>query len=118
MTVFALGGAAMISASRESAQSATTLTLCVLGLWVLFELARPLDRVRRALVATMIALGVGAFTIPAVADFFVLEIPAPDYAVAITAVSAVGAGLISLALRLVNRYLGEEDPPRASRPLS
>jgi cation-transporting P-type ATPase E len=108
MTVFALGGAPMISASRESAQSATTLTLCVLGLWVLFELARPLDRVRRALVATMVALGVGAFTIPAVADFFVLEVPAPDFAVVIAVVCAVGAGLISLALRLVNRYLGEE----------
>ena len=42
-------------ASRESAQSATTLALCVLGLWVLFELARPLDRVRRVLGAAVLA---------------------------------------------------------------
>ena len=88
--VFAIARSSLVDASRESAESAATLTLVILGLWTLYELARPLDRVRTLLLVGLVAGAVGAFTIPFVADFFSLEVPPAD--VALTIAAAVAAG--------------------------
>jgi cation-transporting ATPase E len=85
----------------EEAQSGAALTLIALGLWVLFELARPLDRIRVALLVVLMAMGIGAFTIDPVADFFLLEVPPADVAGWIAGVVAAACLLISLALHLV-----------------
>jgi cation-transporting P-type ATPase E len=87
--------------STEEAQSGAALTLVALGLWVLFELARPLDRIRLALLVVLVAMGIGAFTIGPIADFFLLEIPPADFAAWIGGVVAAACVLISLALHLV-----------------
>jgi cation-transporting ATPase E len=89
----------------EMAQSGATLTLTALGLWVLYELARPLDRIRAALIAVLVVMAIGAFTIPFVADFFLLEVPPADYLAWIAAIAGVAAVLINLVLRAVNRLL-------------
>jgi cation-transporting ATPase E len=85
----------------EEAQSGAALTLIALGLWVLFEMARPFDRIRGALLVVLEAMGIGAFTIDPIADFFLLEIPPADLAGWIAGVVAAACVLISLALRLV-----------------
>ena len=90
-TVFALARSDLVGATRESAQSGATLVLIALGLWTLYELARPLDRIRATLLAALVACAVGAFTIPFVADFFSLEIPPADLALLIAAGLAVGS---------------------------
>ena len=89
----------------EMAQSGATLTLVALGLWVLYELARPLDRIRAVLIVVLVVMAVGAFTIPFVADFFLLEVPPADYFTWIAVTVVVSAVLIDLVLRAVNRLL-------------
>jgi cation-transporting ATPase E len=89
----------------EMAQSGATLTLVALGLWVLYELARPLDRIRATLIVVLVVMSVGAFTIPFVADFFLLEVPPADYFAWIAGTVAVSAVLIDLVLRAVNRLM-------------
>jgi cation-transporting P-type ATPase E len=82
----------------EEAQSGAALTLTALGLWVLFELARPLDPLRLALLAVLVAMGIGAFTIAPIADFFLLDVPPADYAGWIAGTVAASCVLISLVL--------------------
>ena len=50
-------------------------------------------------------MAVGAFTIPFVADFFLLEVPPADYFTWIAVIVVVSAVLIDLVLRAVNRLL-------------
>src|SRR6185437_464756 len=91
MLVYGLGHTSAFAESNKVNQSAATLVLVALGLWVLYELARPLDQVRRILIAAMAAMGVGAFTVPFVADFFSLEVPPADYLMVIASVVVVAA---------------------------
>jgi cation-transporting ATPase E len=110
MFVFEFGHGAL-ELSFEHAQAGAALTLTALGLWVLFELARPLDQLRIALILVLVAMAVGAFTIPFVADFFLLEVPEGEYGAWIAGVVAVGCALISLGLHLV----GMREPIRRRR---
>jgi cation-transporting ATPase E len=101
---------------KEELQSGATMVLIALGLWVLYELSRPLDRVRATLLAAMVLGAVGVFTIGPLADFFKLEIPGSDYLVVIAIAVAIGCVLISVALRLVNRYVPEGPRPHRNAP--
>ncbi|PTW91512.1 cation-transporting ATPase E [Microbacteriaceae bacterium MWH-Ta3] len=84
-----------------SAQTATSLVIALTGLWVLTELARPLDRWRIAIVAAMYAMAWGTFTIPLVADFFeFVPLDASQW----TAVGAVSASAIVL-IEVVNQVV-------------
>jgi cation-transporting ATPase E len=91
--------------SKENLQSAATLTLILLGLWVLYELARPLDATRRVLVLAMVVGTVGVFTIGPLTTFFRLQIPPSEYLLVIAIAVVAGAIVIDVALRLVNRYV-------------
>jgi cation-transporting ATPase E len=95
-----------VDASRESAESAATLTLVILGLWTLYELARPLDRVRTLLLVGLVAGAVGAFTVPFVADFFSLEVPPADVALTIAATVALAVPAITIGIRAVGPAIG------------
>jgi len=106
MTVFAVLRSGAIDADREAAQSAITMVLTVLGLVALSELMRPLDTLRGALLAVLVVMGVGAFTIPFVADFFELQIPSAAEALPIAVGCAVGGALIVLAVRNEDRLAG------------
>jgi cation-transporting ATPase E len=108
MSVFELGSG-WLDLSIAQAQSGATLTLTALGLWVLYELARPLDAIRLALIAVLVVMGIGAFTIPFVADFFLLEIPPADFAAWIGGIVIAGCALISIALRVVGAELGRTE---------
>ena len=100
MTVYELGNG-WLDLTIEHAQSGAALTLVALGLWVLYELARPLDRIRLVLIVVLVAMAVGAFTIPFVADFFLLEIPPADYAMWIAGIVVAACVFISVALHAV-----------------
>jgi cation-transporting ATPase E len=98
MVVFAILRSAAVGAQRAEAQSATTLVLIALGLVALHELMRPLDALRLGLLGVLALMGIGAFTIPFVADFFSLDVPAADQAVVIAAgVAAGGLGVVAVA---------------------
>jgi cation-transporting ATPase E len=111
MFVYELGNG-YLDLSVEHCQSGATVALVALGLWVLFELARPLDRIRAVLLVVLVAMGIGAFTIDPIADFFLLEIPPATYAAWIAGTVAVGCVLIGVGLQLV----GVRVPIRPKRP--
>ena len=100
MSVYELGNRAL-DLSIEHTQSGTTLSLIGVGLWLLYELARPLDRIRRVLLVALIAMAIGAFTIPFVADFFLLKIPSAEYAAWIAGIVVAACALSSVALHAV-----------------
>jgi hypothetical protein len=53
------------------------------------------------LIVVLVAMAIGAFTIPFVADFFLLEITPAEYAVRIAGIVAAACVAISLALRVM-----------------
>ncbi|HUW01520.1 MAG TPA: HAD-IC family P-type ATPase [Acidimicrobiales bacterium] len=99
MSAFAIARSDLVDADRAAAQSAVTLVLTALGLVALLELMRPLDTVRAALLAVLTAGLVAAFTIPDVASFFLLEVPALGPAIAAGASIAVGSAAIAAVVR-------------------
>ena len=96
MMAFAVARSELVGADRQGAQGVATIVLIGLGLVTLHELMQPLDRLDVALLAGLGVLGVGAFTIPFVSDFFLLDRPGvPAGLVATTAVVAGGALIIT-----------------------
>jgi magnesium-transporting ATPase (P-type) len=100
MAVFEIG-LGPLDLSLAEAQSGAALTLVVVGLWVLFELGRPLDIVRTVLIGVLAVMAVGAFTIPFIAEFFLLEVPPADFGGWIAAIVVIACAAISLTLRVV-----------------
>ena len=85
-------------------RNATVLALSVVGLWVLLVLARPLDRWRRLLVASMyLGLG-GLLALPLVRDFFALAVPPPD----LLAVSLLAASAGCAGIEAIHRHLHKD----------
>jgi len=122
MAAFSIARSDIVGADRPSAQSAVTLVMSALGLIALAELMRPFDRVRAALLAVLCVGLIGAFTIPPVADFFLLEIPESGTAAVVLATVLIGGAgivavvrneewLVSRVAEPIGRRLGLSDPP-------
>ncbi|MHA7270518.1 HAD-IC family P-type ATPase [Arthrobacter sp. HLT1-20] len=83
------------------AQTATTMTVLLVALWVLGTLARPFDKWRAILVGAMV-LGLGLImAIPFARNFFALDIPAGPLLAATMGVTVAGC----LAIELLYRFL-------------
>lgn len=106
MTVFAVLRSPVVGAERIAAQSGTALVLTALGLVALHELMRPLDPLRGGLLAVLVVMGVGAFSIPFVADFFSLELPAAGAALTVGAGVLVGGLGVVVAARHEDQLAG------------
>lgn len=113
MAVYQIGHR-VLDLSIEQAQSATALTLIGVGLWVLYELARPLDRTPIILTVALGVMAVGAFTIPFVADFFLLAIPPVDYAGWIAGIVVAACALVSVALTAIGARSPSQRPTDAA----
>jgi cation-transporting P-type ATPase E len=103
MAVFGILREAAIGAARPAAQSGVTMVLTALGLVALHELMRPLDRRRTVLLLVLVVMGVGAFTIPFVADFFSLQIPSATQFLPVALGSVVGGVGVILVARNQDR---------------
>lgn len=91
--------------SLAEARTTATLTLLVLGIWVLILLARPMTPLRIALIAGMVVMMVGAFVIPMTADFFELELPSWSVLFESLLIAAGGALALEMFWRLThNRW--------------
>jgi cation-transporting ATPase E len=77
----------------DQARTAATLTLLVVGLWVLNLLARPITPARALLFGAMVASFVVIMGIAPLRDWFALDLPAAaaTVAAAVSAAAAVGA---------------------------
>jgi len=82
-------------------QSAATITITLVGLWVLVVLMRPLDRVRFALIAAMYLSLAVVFLFPLLSNFFLLAVP--PWPLLETALIAAAAG--SVLIEVTHRVL-------------
>jgi cation-transporting ATPase E len=88
------------------ARSATTITMVLVGMWILVELVIPLTPSRTALVGAMIAAFALTLVVPFGRAFFDLVIPTLDIIAVIAAVTIVAAGVLHVALRVVDHHEG------------
>ncbi|NVM95092.1 HAD-IC family P-type ATPase [Arthrobacter wenxiniae] len=87
--------------AAASAQTATTMTVLLVALWVLGALARPFDFWRSLLVAALVAGLVLIMALPFARNFFALEIPSGPLLAVTIGVTAGGC----LAVELLYRFL-------------
>jgi len=82
------------------AQSATTITMVLIGLWVLVELVSPLTPKRAVLALSMLGAFAVVLIAPIVRSLFHIVIPPLDIIGVIVAVSVVAAFVLHVLLRL------------------
>jgi cation-transporting ATPase E len=100
-TLVAYQVADVANVPRDEARTTATLALAGLGLVVLALAARPLNRLRRLLVAAMAAAFAVVLGVPFLRAFFALDLPpAPVALAALALVAALGALLTVLVLRV------------------
>ncbi len=93
-----------ISVAEE--RTIATIVIAAIGLWVLARLARPLNMVRRSLVAAMaIGLGVTVMT-PMARQFFDLDFPRPIVSLAAVGIVALAFLALEAGDRLVTFLAG------------
>jgi len=92
------------------AQSATAITMVLVGLWILVELVSPMTPKRAVLVAAMFGAFAIVMAIPFAREFFRLVIPPVDIIGVILGVSILAAVLIHVGLRLVDHHGGKWVP--------
>ena len=89
-------------AVRE-AQTAVTMTVLMVALWVLGALARPFDKWRALLVAAMVAGLALVMAVPFARTFFALDIPSGALLAVTIAITATGCLGIELLYRVLKR---------------
>ena len=83
------------------ARTVAVLTITFVGIWVLTELALPLDRWKTLLVAAMVAIMVFVMAVPAVRVFFALPVSPAGATLVVSVATAASVIAIELGLRLV-----------------
>ena len=102
--------ARVIDGDLTIARSATTITMVLVGMWVLTELVIPLTPSRAALVGAMIAAFALVLAVPFGRAFFDLVIPPLDIAAVIAVVAVVSAAVLHVVLRAIDHHEGRWVP--------
>jgi cation-transporting ATPase E len=102
--VLTLDSIIRLDGSWTAAESHTgiSILLGVTGLWVLSLLSLPLDRIRVAIVAAMVASALGIFLTPPIAGFFGFTVLSAAQFGAVAVIGAVAVGVISLITWLID----------------
>ncbi len=95
--------------TTEQARTAATLTLVLVGLWVLVVLARPLTPWRVALVAAMSAGLLLAVLVPFAKEFFALSLPPVRVGAVCVALVALAGVALEASARLLGRWTRTAD---------
>ena len=91
-------------------RTASTLVLAVVGLWILSVLARPITPFRAMLIAAMVGTFAVVLAVPALRDWFALDLPKP----AALTLSAIIAGT-AIALLELGWQFSQWRQPRSER---
>ncbi len=91
-------------------RTATTITMVLVGLWILIELISPLTPKRAALVGSMFGLFAVVLAVPLGREFFHLVIPSIEVIGVIVGASLVAGFALHYALRLVDHHGGDWVP--------
>jgi cation-transporting ATPase E len=85
--------------SLDEARTAAALVLMAIGLWILVILARPLTVWRVLLIGGMVGAFVLALAVPALRDFYALELPDQSVLVESAAIALGAAALLEVGWR-------------------
>ncbi len=89
----------------KEARTATTITLVIVGLWVLLILARPITWWRGALAGAMVLSVVVILAVPPLRDFYALQIPDAGSVGAAIGIAAVAVVLIEVGWRVTQAVI-------------
>jgi cation-transporting ATPase E len=89
----------------DEARTSATITLLIVGFWVLNLLARPITPVRALLIGTLVAAFLVILAVPFLRDFFALEVPTGTSLAVALGVGAVGAGLLEIGWQFLQLRL-------------
>ena len=98
------GAALRVGEPIPSAQAAATVTLFVVAIAVLIQSARPLNAIRLAIVAAMIAAFVAVLYIPWLSNFFALSLAPERYSVVAVVVGVIGALAVAVATKITDKW--------------
>jgi cation-transporting P-type ATPase E len=99
--------------SVRQVQTASVITLTLMGLWVLNLISRPMTRWKLVLVGSMYMLLFLVLTVPASQDFHQLEYPPTDLTVAAVATGAVACVLLEGIHRFHRSWIHRSGTHRA-----
>jgi cation-transporting ATPase E len=102
----------VVDVPLDEARTTATLTLLVVGLWVLGILARPLTPWRAGLLVSMVSLFLALVAIPPLRDFYALELPEPFALACGLTVAAGAAALLEIGWEVAQRRVD----PRSRTP--
>jgi len=103
-SIYAVARSSLVGATTPEAQTAATLTLALVGFWILYRLIRPLDGTKSALIGSMVVLLVLAFTVPFLSDFFALQFPSLVSGLAVAAVTIVAIVILEFVLDVAEQF--------------
>jgi cation-transporting ATPase E len=115
-TTYGVSISSPIGAELPEARTATTITMVLVGLWILVELIRPLTRERALLVASLGGVFAVILALPFARSFFALVIPAPDVWAVIIATTIAAAILVHWSLIAIDRLWHRTQARRERRP--
>ncbi|MFV9672941.1 MAG: HAD-IC family P-type ATPase [Acidimicrobiia bacterium] len=99
-----------INTDLSVARSATTITMVLVGMWVLVELISPLTPKRAVLIGSLLGAFALILALPLGRTFFDLLIPPLNVNAVIIAVSVVAAVILHSLLRFVDHHGGQWVP--------
>jgi len=103
----------------KQARTATTITLVIVGLWVLLILARPMTLWRGALAAAMVLAAAIILAVPGLRDFYALRLPPGDVTASALAVAAGAVAVLEAGWRTTRalaRHRGASAGPTGPTP--
>jgi cation-transporting ATPase E len=95
--------------SLTEARTTATLVLLVVGLWVLAILARPITPFRAVLVGSMVGLFALVLAVPALRDFYALQLPSGDALAEGIVIAASAIALLEIGWTVAQRRMPAED---------
>jgi cation-transporting P-type ATPase E len=94
--------------SDDQARTASTLTLLIVGLWVLNLLARPITPARGMLFGVMVAAFAIILMVPGLRDWFRLDFPREEVTLAAVIVAAFALVILEVGWELLQHRLAPE----------
>jgi cation-transporting P-type ATPase E len=109
--VFWITRSSFINEELVEARTAATVTMVLLGLWILVEVARPLTRSRSTVLIAMLCLLLLVLLVPGLRAFFELEVPSAETWVVAAVGVATGIALIHVLVVATDSLVGRVQRP-------
>jgi cation-transporting P-type ATPase E len=100
---YGLARSPVINASLAEGRSVSTFALICVGLWILYRLMRPIDRIDIIVLAALVSAFATIVAVPFTRHFYALTFPALTDAVATVGVTIGAIVVLEAILRALNR---------------